>query len=208
MTADTARPVNASGSESLSPTVAVLLFAVVVVVWGVNWPVTKVIVEGMPPLWATALRFGIAGVILLVLQLAQGSLIIPRRADVPIVIGIAGLHMILFTGLMSIGLQFVPASRAIVLGYTTPLWVIPGAVLFLGEPLTRWRVLGVSLGIVGLTVMFNPLAFAWSDTRALLGNACIMLAALCWAISILHIGGIAVGTLVEGTLRQSRIASD
>ena len=145
---------------------AVLLFAIVVIVWGLNWPVTKIVVEGIPPLWATALRFGIAGVILLVLQLAQGSLIVPRQGDVPIVFGIAILHMILFSGLISIGLQFVPASRAIVLGYTTPLWVIPGAVLFLGEPLTRWRVLGVGLGIVGLIVMFNPLAFAWSDPRA------------------------------------------
>jgi drug/metabolite transporter (DMT)-like permease len=148
-----------------------------------------VVVEGMPPLWATALRFAIASVILLVLQVAQGSLIVPRRGDVPIVLGIAVLHMILFSGFISIGLQFVPASRAIVLGYTTPLWVIPGAVLFLGEPLTRWRVLGVSLGIVGLAVMFNPLAFAWTDQRALLGNAFIMLAALCWAISILQVRG-------------------
>ena len=41
---------------------AVLLFAVVVFVWGLNWPVTKMIVESMPPLWATALRFAIAGV--------------------------------------------------------------------------------------------------------------------------------------------------
>ena len=189
MTADTARRAGPSGSEPLSPTVAVLLFAVVVVVWGLNWPVTKVIVASVPPLWATALRFALAGLVLLVLQLAQGSVIIPRRGDWPIVFGIAGLHMILFTGFMSIGLQFVPASRAIVLGYTTPLWVIPGAVLFLGEPLTRWRVLGVSLGIVGLAVMFNPLAFAWGDQRALLGNACIMLAALCWAISILQVRG-------------------
>ena len=76
----------------------------------------------------------------------QGSLIIPRRGDVPIVLGIALLHMVAFTGLMSIGLQFVPASRAIVLGYTTPLWVIPGAVLFLGEPLTRWRAVGIAWG--------------------------------------------------------------
>ena len=189
MTADTARPASPSGSEPLSPALAVALFAVVVMAWGINWPVTKVIVQDMPPLWATALRFGIAGVILFVLQLAQGSLIVPRRGDVPIVIGIAGLHMILFTGFMSIGLQFVPASRAIVLGYTTPLWVIPGAVLLLGEPLTRWRVLGVSLGIVGLAVMFNPLAFAWGDQRALIGNAFIMLAALCWAISILQVRG-------------------
>ena len=63
----------------------------------------------------------------------------------------------------------------------------PRRLLFLGEPLTRWRVLGVSLGIAGLVVMFNPLAFDWSDGRALLGNAFIMLAALCWAISILQV---------------------
>jgi drug/metabolite transporter (DMT)-like permease len=168
---------------------AVLLFLVVVLVWGVNWPVTKVIVADMPPLWATALRFAIAGVMLLVLQVAQGSLIVPQRGDVPIVLGIAILHMILFTGFMSMGLTLVPASRAIVLGYTTPLWVIPGAVLFLGEPLTRWRVLGVGLGILGLLVMFNPLTFAWGDSRALLGNAFILLSALCWAISILQVRG-------------------
>ena len=189
MTADAAQRVRPPESEPLARGMAVLLFAVVVIVWGFNWPITKIIVESIPPLWATALRFAIAGVILLALQLVQGSLILPRRGDVPIVFGIAILHMILFTGLMSIGLQFVPASRAIVLGYTTPLWVIPGAVLFLGEPLTRWRVLGVGLGVVGLMVMFNPLAFAWSDPRALLGNAFIMLAALCWAISILQVRG-------------------
>jgi drug/metabolite transporter (DMT)-like permease len=106
---------------------AVLLFLVVVVVWGVNWPVTKVIVADVPPLWATALRFAIAGVMLLVLQVAQGSLIVPRRGDVAHRVRDRRAAHDLFTGFMSIGLQFVPASRAIVLGYTTPLWVIPGA---------------------------------------------------------------------------------
>jgi drug/metabolite transporter (DMT)-like permease len=38
---------------------AVLLFAVVVIVWGFNWPITKIIVESIPPLWATALRFAL-----------------------------------------------------------------------------------------------------------------------------------------------------
>ena len=125
--------------------------------------------------------------VLLVLQLAQGNLVVPRRGDVPIVLGIALLHMVAFSALISIGLQFVPASRAIVLGYTTPLWVIPGALLFLGEPLDRWRVAGITLGIAGLVVMFNPLVFDWGDGRALLGNGFIMLGALSWAISILQV---------------------
>jgi drug/metabolite transporter (DMT)-like permease len=174
-------------SDHLPRLTAVLLFAVVVFAWGFNWPVTKMIVESVPPLWSAALRCAIAAAVLLVLQLAQGTLVVPRRGDVPIVLGIALLHMVAFSALISIGLQFVPASRAIVLGYTTPLWVMPGALLFLGEPLNRWRVAGIALGIAGLVVMFNPLTFDWSDGRALLGNGFIMLGALCWAVSILQV---------------------
>ena len=37
---------------------AVLLFAVVVVSWGLNWAVTKIIVHSVFPLWATAIRRG------------------------------------------------------------------------------------------------------------------------------------------------------
>lgn len=179
----------AFGNEELGTVAAALLFAVVVATWGINWPMTKAIVEHVPPIWSTAMRFALAIVVLLVLQLAQGSLVLPKRGDVPILFAIGILHMTLFTGCMSLGLKLVPASRAIVLGYTTPLWVIPGAVVFLREPLTRWRVIGVAVGLAGLGVMFNPLSFDWADTRALTGNAIIMMGALCWAISILMVRG-------------------
>ncbi len=36
--------------------------------------------------------------------------------------------------------------------------------------MTRARVAGIALGLAGLLVMFNPLAFDWGDGRALLGN--------------------------------------
>jgi drug/metabolite transporter (DMT)-like permease len=35
--------------------------------------------------------------------------------------------------------------------------------------------------------MFNPLAFDWGDRNAVLGNGLILLGALCWAVSILHV---------------------
>jgi drug/metabolite transporter (DMT)-like permease len=174
-------------SEQLPKATAVLLFTVVVFVWGINWPVTKTIVGSLSPLWTTSLRCAIAAVVLLMLQVAQGSLTVPRRGDMPIVLGISLLHMVAFSALIAAGLRFVPAGRAIVLGYTTPLWVIPGALLFLREPLTRWRAAGIGLGIAGLMVMFNPSAFDWGDSRALLGNGFIMLGALCWAVSILQV---------------------
>ena len=49
------------------------------------------------------------------------------------------LHLMAFSALIAAGLQFVPAGRAIVLGYTTPLWVAIGAAMFLSEHITRRR---------------------------------------------------------------------
>jgi drug/metabolite transporter (DMT)-like permease len=166
---------------------ALLLFAVVVLAWGFNWPVTKIIVHSISPLWTAALRSLIATVALLCLMSAQGNLIIPRRGDLPVVFGIALPHMVAFSSLVAIGIQFVPAGRAIVLGYTTPLWVIPAARLFLGEPITRRHLMGGGVAFAGLALMFNPAAFDWGDGRALLGNGLLLLAASCWAVSIVYV---------------------
>lgn len=174
-------------SHPLSRRLALLLFAVVVVTWGLNWAVTKTLVLSVSPLWATAIRSAIATIALFGLLLARRQLIVPERGDVPVVLAIAVFHMVAFSALVAFGLQVVPVGRSIVLGYTTPLWVAPGAWLFLGERLTRSRLLGIALALAGLAMMFNPLAFDWSDERALLGNGLILLAALCWAVSILYV---------------------
>lgn len=166
---------------------AVCLFAVVVLAWGVTWPVTKVIVESVPPTWTTALRSAIATVVLFALLLFRGQLVVPRRGDLPVVLAVSLLHMVAFATLIAVGLQYVPVGRSVVLGYTTPLWVVPGARLFLREPMRRRQGAGVGLGLAGLAVMFNPVGFDWSDGRALFGNAMLLLAALCWAVSILYV---------------------
>src|SRR5262249_56204814 len=65
----------------------------------------------------------------------------------------------------------------------------PGARLLLGERLTPRRAIGVAMGLAGLAALFNPLAFDWANRRALAGNGALVLAALLWAASILHIRG-------------------
>lgn len=166
---------------------ALLLFAVVVTTWGLNWAVTKIIVHSVFPLWATAIRTAIAAATLFVVQIASGRFIIPRKADLPVVASIALLHMVAFSALVAFGLKVAPVGRSIVLGYTTPLWVVPGAALFLNEPMTRSRLVGTALGLIGLAAMFNPSVFDWNDRAALAGGGLILLAALCWAANILFV---------------------
>jgi drug/metabolite transporter (DMT)-like permease len=174
-------------SDTLSRRMAILLFALVIFSWGITWPVTKAIVAVVPPLWSATIRSAIAGIALLALLLPRGALIVPKRGDWAVVVNIALLHMVAFAALVAVGLQFITAGRSVVLGYTAPLWVVPGARLFLGERITARRALGVGIGVAGLALMFNPLAFDWSDSNAVLGNGLILLGALCWAVSILHV---------------------
>jgi drug/metabolite transporter (DMT)-like permease len=164
------------------------LFALVVLAWGLNWPVAKMmLIAGVPPLWMLAIRSAIATVTLLPIMILTGNLRVPKHGDWPVVFGIALLHMTGFAILMAIGIGHIAVGRSIVLGYTTPLWVVPGAILFLGERLTPMRIAGVSLGLAGLIVLFNPIGFNWADARAVKGNAFLLASALCWAASMLQI---------------------
>lgn len=174
-------------NHSLSRPTALMLVAVVVICWGLNWAITKTIVQSVFPLWATSIRTAIATVVLLILLLARGQFIIPRRGDVPVILAIALLHMVAFSALVAFGLRFAPVGRSIVLGYTTPLWVVPGAWLFLKEPMTKSRLAGTGAGLLGLIVLFNPLALDWNDRNAVTGSLLLLLAALCWAANILYV---------------------
>lgn len=166
---------------------ALVLFAIVVVGWGCSWVVIKLIVLQISPIWATAIRAMIACAGLLALLLARGQFIVPKRGDWPVIV-VAGLcHSVAFAVLISFGLKYVPAGRSIVLGYTTPLWVAPGAWLFLRERMPKLRLLGIAIGMAGLLVLFNPLSFDWSNRSALIGNALILLSALAWSVSILYV---------------------
>jgi drug/metabolite transporter (DMT)-like permease len=159
----------------------------VVLAWGLVWPVNKVLLDSLSPLWLMAVRSAIATLALFVIAAVRGRLAPPPRADLPVVLSITLLHMIGFGVFAAWGLQTVPTGRSVMLAYTTPLWVVPGAALFLGESLTARRLTGVVVGMLGLLVLFNPLAFDWTNREALLGNGAIVLAALLWAASILHI---------------------
>jgi drug/metabolite transporter (DMT)-like permease len=169
--------------------VGVAALITVVLAWGLVWPVNKVLLESFTPLWAIAIRSAIASVVLVAIALARGRLVLPPREDVPVVLSLALLHMVGFGVLAAWGLHLVSTGRSVVLAYTTPLWVVPGAWLFLHERLTVRRIAGVLVGLIGLGVLFNPTTFDWTSRAAVLGNGAIILAAFFWAASILHLRG-------------------
>lgn len=165
---------------------AYLLLAALVVIWGANWPVMKVGVSYISPLWFAFARVLLGGITFAILAGAMGKLRLPPRHDVPVILSIGLFQMGAFLILVTVAVQFVPAGRSALLAYTHPLWVAPGAVLLLGERLGPVKLLGLAIGLFGLIALFNPAAFPWSDPWAVFGNGLLLLAAFLWGLAILH----------------------
>jgi drug/metabolite transporter (DMT)-like permease len=181
--------VTSAASEPGDRRGAFLLLGAIILVWGINWPVMKVGLGSIPPFWFGGLRLLLGSISLFLVAAYRGRLTLPALADWPVVATVGLVQMAGFLALVNIALLHVPAGRSAVLCYTTPLWVAPGAALFLGETLSRRKLAGLALGLAGLLILFEPGSFDWSNRPLLLGNAFLLGAALLWALTILHIRG-------------------
>lgn len=173
-------------ADKLSRRTAFTLLVIVILAWGMTWVVNKAALEYLPPIWASFLRLPAAFLLLSVLCIGSGRMVVPVKADIPVILTVGWLHMVGFSVLVSMGMQYLPAGRSIVLGYTTPLWVIPAAWLFLGERPGPRRLLGLGVGMAGLLLILQPASMDWNNPDTLRGHILILLAALMWAICIVY----------------------
>jgi len=161
------------------------LFVFIILSWGLAWPVNKVGLEYMSPVWYTAIRLVVGTVTMMALVLVLGKFSLPKREDMPLIVIIGLLQISIYILLTNIGLAYLPAGRSSLLAYTTPLWVMPAATLFFHEEAGMLRWVGFILGIGGLTILLSPWEINWGDTKVIFGASMLLLASLCWAISML-----------------------
>ncbi len=168
------------------PAVGLAMMVVATIFLGATWPLIRIGVQLMPPLWYAFFRMAGATLLLFALLAVLGRLRLPSRHDLPTVFGV-GLGMLgVFVVLAHLGVQWVEAGRAALLVYTVPLWVTPIAVIFLRERLGRGRLMGLVVGLGGLAVLFNPLAFDWASRETIIGNGLLILASVLWALAIIQ----------------------
>ena len=166
---------------------AFLILVALVLTWGINWPIMKVGIAHIPPLWFATIRMLMGAVCLFAVLLVKGRVRLPDPHDVPIVLSVGLVQMACFMGVTNLALQHVPAGRSAVLAYTTPLWVTPLAAVLLKERLDALKLTGVGLGLAGVAALFNPAGFDWRDREVVLGNGMLMAAAFVWALTIVHV---------------------
>jgi drug/metabolite transporter (DMT)-like permease len=155
---------------------ASLLLAVLFL--GTNPVAVKVAVAEFPPFPFVAMRFILAGLLLLALV----ALLEPRdgrpgRRDLLSLVGVGlvgvGANNIAFT----LGVSMTTASETALIYAAVPIWgILLGLALGLERP-TRWGILGVCLAFLGVAVVVYG---GLTGSTSLLGNLLVVVATVCW----------------------------
>lgn len=165
--------------------VAWLQLGLVIVLFGLAWPVIRIGLGASTPIWMAAARATLSATTAFVLVAALKRLAWPGRADWPIILSVGALQLTCFFAFANLGVQIVPPGRSGVLAYTTMLWMVPLSWM-VGEKVGRRAFLGAALGAAGILVLVDPLRFDWSDRKVMLGHGWLLAAGFTWALAILH----------------------
>ncbi len=178
------------------PRRALVLLAVLTLVWGTNWPLFSFAVREVSVWTFRAVAVGIAGLVLLAAARARGeSLLIPRRHRLRICVA-TFFYLVLWNIASTYSAILIPSGQSAVLGFTMPLWSALISWAVLGQRLGGRLVLAVALGAAGVTLLMVPSFTAYA--QAPLGFALGLLAGVGWAVGtlILKAGKVDVPALV------------
>ncbi len=149
-----------------------------VVLLGTNPVAVKYAVSVVPPLPFVALRFTVAGLLLLgaVCFLSSGGGV--ERKDLLPMVGVGAVGVGMTNMLFTSGVNLTGASDTALLYAVVPVWgMILGSVLGLESPTLR-GILGVGLAFLGIIVVVYG-GLGGSDS-SLTGNLLILAATVCW----------------------------
>ncbi|WP_263772454.1 DMT family transporter [Propionivibrio soli] len=171
----------ASPHERL-PRQGLLLLAALSLCWGANWPIMKMVLSEMPPLYFRSTCLLLGGIGMLALARVTGMSLKVPRGQWGRVLWLAAFNISGWNALVIIGVSLLPSGRAALLGYTMPLWSVLLSAIFLGDKLSLRAVLGLLLGVSGIGVLVGG-SFG-GMLQAPLGVVCMILGAWSWAIGV------------------------
>lgn len=136
----------------------VVALAVVYVVWGSTYLAMSVVVTAVPPMLAMAVRFAIAGLLLLVVARVRrpAASVRLRWREVAEAALTGVLLLVGGTGLVALAQTRISSGLAALLASTVPLFLALSARVSLGEQLSRRAGAGLVVGLTGVAVLVDP----------------------------------------------------
>ncbi|MBS1199209.1 MAG: DMT(drug/metabolite transporter) superfamily permease [Proteobacteria bacterium] len=171
-----------SGNLERLPRQGLLLLAAISLFWGINWPIMKMVLSEIPPLYFRASCLLLGGAGLLAICRTGGNNITVPKGQWKSLMSLSLFNIIGWNVPAVYGVMLLPSGRAALLGYTMPLWSSLLSVWILGEKITSRRLVALLLGLAGIVALMG--GSLQGMLQAPLGVACMILAAWCWALGV------------------------
>ncbi len=149
---------------------------IVYLVWGSTYLAIRVMVETVPPLLGSGVRFTVAGAVMVAVLSVRRSVKLTRAQLLSALL--VGLLLPGANAVVTVAEQEVPSSVAALLIASVPLWVIlmrRGS----GERVSRAAIGAVLVGFAGVALLIRP--GEQSGEATVLGLAAVVVAAAMWA---------------------------
>ena len=143
---------------------AFLFLVTLVVIWGGNYTWVKIALRDIGPFTFNAIRYGLAVILMATAFASLGRLpqLLPQPSERRGLAVVGFLQVAVITTCTALALQWLEASRVVLIAYSMPIWTMPLSALILKERVTLITFAGAALGFGGLVLLTNPFAMPWT----------------------------------------------
>ncbi|HJP87898.1 MAG TPA: EamA family transporter, partial [Candidatus Limnocylindrales bacterium] len=161
--------------------------AIIYVVWGSTYFGIAVAIETMPPFLMAAIRFALAGVILIAWDLLRNPKArrVPTRCQLIDSFIVGGLLLGIGNGFVVFGEKTVPSGIAAILIAMMPLWFAILGWLYFRDKLPKVVAFAIAVGFAGTALLIWP-SGAGANSFEPIGIVILLLAPLGWAHGSLY----------------------
>ncbi|WP_027092082.1 DMT family transporter [Cohnella thermotolerans] len=136
----------------LSRKQTVLYLSFLVLMWGVNWPLSKYALRFTPPVLFAGIRTLIGGLLLIAVALPRWRQL-RLRETWRIYLLSAILSIVFYYGFQTVGLQYMPAGLFSAIVFLQPVLLGLFAWIWLGEAMYGRKIAGLLVGFAGVAAM-------------------------------------------------------
>lgn len=158
----------------------ILAFFAIYIVWGSTYLFNKIAVTELPPLFLAAIRFFVAGVLMVLFATyKKASFKLTKKEFLNLCI--AGFLFLIYGNSIYIwALQFIDSGIAALIAATQPLFVLLFMRIFFKKQIKRTSIIGIVLGVLGMYLLVNQQSFV-SNSKTVIGVVAMLSCVLSWS---------------------------
>jgi drug/metabolite transporter (DMT)-like permease len=152
-------------------------------VWGTTWVASKIGIQGIHPLFFSAIRQTLGGSCFLLFFIITGKAVLPNRKQFGYLLMMAFLLFVASNGLTTWGIKYISSGLGAILGATFPLMVAIIESIIGRKRKPSWMAtLGLVLGFGGVAIIFAEHLEDFANPDFRFGIGLSFLAAITWSI--------------------------